>query len=78
MHPENLRAVTASREGMVLRFWRLCEGFWAGESTPAERRARFLDLLPNVGAPDYEVAMIANEISQGYPWLDQIYLEQQV
>jgi hypothetical protein len=76
---EKLRAVTATREGMLLRFWRLSEGFWqGGEQTLQERQDHFLALLPSFGAPQEEVAFITNEINQGYPWLDAIYSERLV
>jgi len=76
---QSLQAVTASREGAILRFWRLSEQFWAGDSMNLkERRAWMFDLLLAAGAPRQEVAFIADEISHGYPWLDEIYRESAV
>jgi len=67
---DSLRLVTATREGAILRFWRLASGCWDGSDDAA-----FLELLRTSQAPPDEMAFIQNQISQGYPWLDRIYTE---
>jgi len=76
---DNLRIVTATREGAVLRFWRLARKSW--EPDRARRvslRDQFVDHLESMGAPDDEFALIRNEIDQSFPWLNALYSEQNV
>lgn len=77
--PEQLMAVTATREGAILRCWRLAEQHWHnGFSSPDELRAEFLTRLDQIGLPEAELRFIQAEVTAGYPWLDAIYRETDV
>lgn len=79
LSPESLRAVTATREGAILRCWRLAEQYWSnGYRTVEELRAEFLTRLDQLGLPAEELSFIRSEVEAGYPWLDAIYRERQV
>jgi hypothetical protein len=77
--PQNLRAVTATREGAILRFWRLARRTW--EPTKEHRRLLrddFLDHLSLAGAPQHELETIRQEIDSEFEWFNQIYAERNV
>jgi hypothetical protein len=76
--PDALRAVTATREGAILRFWRLAEQHWRNGDEAQQLRAEFLAQLRRVGLPDEELRFIQSEIEGGYPWLDLVDREGQV
>ncbi len=79
LSPQSLRAVTATREGAILRCWRLAEEHWSdGYRTVEERRAEFLARLAQLGLPPAELSFIRSEVEAGYPWLDAIYREREV
>ncbi len=77
---ENLLAVCASREGVILRFWRLAEGLWSKtlEMPPDDIRVGFLEFLGSLNLPSEETEFIKQQVTSGYPWLDHIYSEQRV
>lgn len=78
--PEDaLRAVCATREGAVLRCWRLAEQHWSGNGRDLEDlRAEFIERLHDLPLPSHERDFISTEIQSGYPWLDRIYSEYRV
>ncbi len=79
LSPDNLRAVTATREGALLRCWRLAEQHWAnGYRTPKELRADFLRTLTQLALPSDELGLIRSEVEAGYPWLDELYRERAI
>jgi|GEM_PF-1223672 len=76
---DKLLAVCATREGALLRCWRLAENTWVnGYQSPEKLRAEFLIHLVEVGIANQEYQFIKNEIENGYPWLDSIYQEKQI
>lgn len=80
LSPEKLIAVCATREGALLRCYRLAERAWiasAPESTK-ELREGFLRLLQESQFPHAEFEVIQEELESEYPWLDSIYNEQAV
>ena len=77
--PDNLRAVCATREGCILRFWRLARRLWEPEKT--RRRKLTGELLKQIEAldpPAYEFEFIKNEIQDDYPWLTKLYSERHI
>ena len=77
--PANLRVVTATREGAILRFWRLARRTW--EPGREQRRMLtddFLEQLVLAGAPQTEMNVIRQEIANDYEWFNQIYAERNV
>lgn len=76
---ENLMAVCATREGTVLRCWRLAEQYWSNSGrSKDELRAEFIDRLYASALPSDEKDFIAREIQQNFPWLDTVYQERSV
>ncbi|MEK7638232.1 MAG: hypothetical protein AAB375_02295 [Patescibacteria group bacterium] len=77
---ENLLAVCASREGTILRFWRLAETIWSKTLKVGieDIRRGFLEFLDSLNLPSEESDFIKQQIATGYPWLDRIYSEQRV
>jgi hypothetical protein len=76
---EALLAVCATREGAILRCWRLAEQHWSNGSRSVEQlRQEFLARLPASALPEPEQRFIAKEIDAGYPWLDELYREYRV
>lgn len=77
---ENLMAVCATREGAMLRFWRLAEMLWTQTvpTTPEQLREGFFALLDSLSLPQEEINFMQREVSSGYPWLDEIYSEAKV
>ncbi|MGI9032998.1 MAG: hypothetical protein ACR2HY_04840 [Acidimicrobiales bacterium] len=74
--PANLMAVTATREGALLRCWRLAERHWAdGYKAPEELRADFMAALSELSLPADELSLVRSEVEAGYPWLDKLYRE---
>lgn len=76
---DNLKAVCATREGAILRCWRLAEQHWpnAGRSA-ADLTAEFIEHLQASNLPGREKQFIGDQIQQGYPWLERIYQERAV
>lgn len=74
---ENLLAVTASREGAILRLFRLAEKSWVDSGSLREDviREDFEAVLRQSGILQNERDFILSEISQGYPWLNELYSE---
>lgn len=76
---EALMAVCASREGAILRCWRLAEEHWNnGYADAGSLRSDFIGHLKRMELPDEEVNFITNEVQHGYPWLNSIYDEQKI
>ncbi|WP_189594830.1 hypothetical protein [Nocardia cerradoensis] len=73
--PEMLLAVCGTREGTLLRFWRLLESQWlaTSRSDSDSRRERFNNTLIQYGLPLQERQFIVDQINGGYPWLDLVY-----
>lgn len=77
---ERLKAVTATREGSVLRLFRLAEESWlaSGSIQKEVLRDNFEDVLEQSGIADREASFIMEQIRSDYPWLDKIYSEELV
>lgn len=77
--PDNLMALCATREGAMLRFYRLTEMLWSkhGDVDVSEIRKEFIAMLEST-LPRTEVALIKAEIEGNFPWLDKLYSEQRV
>lgn len=76
---EALKAVCASREGAILRCWRLAEAHWNnGYEDIGELRGDFLRHLSRTGLADEEVDFIKQEIEANYPWLNTLYREHRI
>ena len=76
---ENLIAVCATREGAVLRFWRLARRLWETDRNLRDYlQPEFLDRLAALHPPDQELAFIRHQLTQGLPWLNNIYAERKV
>jgi hypothetical protein len=76
---DNLRAVCATREGSLLRFWRLARRLWKPDKR--ERIAiteEFLDHVAAIEPPPEELAFIREEIENGCRWMEQLYEERQI
>lgn len=74
---ENLIAVCATREGAILRLFRLAEKSWieSGSSSRDVIRAEFEIVLKQSGIPTEERDFILSEVNREYPWLDRLYSE---
>src|SRR3989344_4681763 len=77
---ENLLAVTATREGAILRFYRLAEKLWSQscDIEPAKIRTGFKEMLNNLVLPEIEKKFITSQLDSNFSWLDEIYSERQV
>ncbi len=76
---EQLLAVCATREGALLRCWRLAEDKWNnGYQSVEELRREFLSQLRDINIPPEEFTFIQQEIEGGYPWLNNVYQERQI
>ena len=76
LSPESLRAVCATREGAILRCWRLAENYWSlGGAEPTQLQAGFLERINKSPIPPTEQAFITREVEAGYEWLDRVYQE---
>ena len=77
---ENLLAVTASREGALLRFYRLAEKIWVENCAldSGKIRAGFNDLLAESNLPEKEKRFIVSQLQENFSWLDEVYSERQV
>jgi hypothetical protein len=74
--PDNLQVVCATREGAILRFWRLAQRSWERDrSRRLGLRSEFLERLFALDPPDEEYRLIRSEIEAGFPWLNQLYQE---
>jgi hypothetical protein len=75
----NLKAVCATREGMILRFWRLTLALWASEDQERRNITReFLERLEAVDPPKDEFDLITSEIRSNCPWMDGLYMEHRI
>ena len=74
---DNLLAVCATREGAILRLFRLAEKSWieSGSLRKESIRAELQIVLSQSNIPKGECDFIMNEVSLGYPWLDMLYSE---
>lgn len=74
---DKLAAVCATREGMLLRMYRLAEKVWSasGGITQDQLRKGFVSLLESLKLPNNELVFIINQIKTDFPWLDSIYKE---
>jgi len=70
---ESLMVVTATREGMILRFLRLAEKGWSVEFAESEMATRLHDCLLAAGISPGESEFIISEVKRSYPWLDELY-----
>jgi hypothetical protein len=76
---ENLRAICATREGIILRFWRLAVWLWSdGDDRGRELTREFLDRLEAIEPPAEEFDLINEEIRSDCPWMDSLYKEHHV
>lgn len=80
LSPEQLRGVTATREGAFLRLHRLLERKWSsvGSIGAEELRQKSEELIKYSMLPEREKSFILAEIEKGYQWLDRIYTERAV
>lgn len=78
--PEDLKAVTATREGAILRMLRLAEESWvrSGSIDSSSFRQQIPSLLRQSQVPEIEAEFISNELKEGYPWLRQLYREDEI
>jgi hypothetical protein len=74
---KNLLAVCATREGALLRLYRLIELKWITAGGPDMDRLRdnFFNLLNNSRLPQNEIDFIVQEVRNDYPLLDRVYSE---
>ncbi|MGH7195885.1 MAG: hypothetical protein ACREGA_03855 [Candidatus Saccharimonadales bacterium] len=79
LNQESLLAVCASREGAILRCWRLAEQHWHNAiNSASELRSEFISRLTDTNLPAKEQSFIIEEISQDYPWLNKLYKESKI
>lgn len=79
LDPDALMSVCASREGSLLRCWRLAESHWNnGYTDVGELRADFIKHIKGLAIPGIELEFITDEINSDFPWLKQIYKEHKV
>lgn len=79
LKPVGLKAVCATREGTILRCWRLAERYWShGYRSPDQLRTEFIGQISQLPLPYEELRFVREEIEAGYPWLDGIYEEREV
>lgn len=77
LSPEKLTAVCATREGALLRFYRLAEKMWQKATLDNANglRSGFKEILISLALPKKELDFIAAEVDSGFRWLDEIYRE---
>ncbi|MEK7507070.1 MAG: hypothetical protein AAB585_00810 [Patescibacteria group bacterium] len=77
---KNLLAVTATREGAILRFYRLAEKLWSEscEMDVGKIRSGFSDILNGLVLPEVERNFITSQLDSNFSWLDAVYSERQV
>jgi hypothetical protein len=76
---ENLRAVCATREGTILRFWRLARRLWKLEKKDRiPLTEEFLDHFTRLDPPEEELAFVTGEIESNCPWMDSLYKEHHI
>lgn len=78
--PDNLKAVTATREGALLRFYRLTEKSWVDSSgiKKEDLRRGFLKVIRAAGFPEEEINFIELEVNRNFSWLDNVYSEKKI
>jgi len=77
--PERLLAVCATREGALLRFWRLARRKWAADKSRRPFLSeQFVERLDSLGLPKIELDFVASEIHGSCAWLDGIYSEVEI
>jgi hypothetical protein len=75
---EKLLAVCATKEGALLRFLRLCELIWEKSGVPKELvRNGFKEIIRTTDFGK-ESNFVINQIESNYPWLENLYSENQV
>lgn len=74
---ESLLAVCATREGAILRLFRLAEQSWieSGSLSKESIRGELRVVLTQSNIPRDECQFILGEVHKEYPWLDRIYSE---
>jgi hypothetical protein len=77
---EELKAVCATREGAILRLYRLAEQRWSQADGIAVDVLRdgMIHLVQSAHLPSEETVFILNEMKSGFPFLDSIYKERAV
>lgn len=75
-----LLLVCATREGSILRLYRLAEELWVetGQIDPKALREQFIKILSEVSLPEGEQDFIIKELESNYKWLNAIYTEKHV
>lgn len=78
--PESLKAVCATREGALLRFYRLGQEIWSEQTGMSKQvlDTEFLRELGQSGLPNSEIGFIKQQVEENYSWLDEIYSERAV
>lgn len=76
---ENLLAVCATREGNILRFWRLARRMWEPcRSRRLSLTQEFLERLGELNPPENELEFIRQELNNGYEWFNALYAERRI
>ena len=77
LNSQDLLILCATREGAILRLYRLAEQLWlkTGASDLSDLRANFFKILKQVYLPLGEQELIRKEIESDYEWLNSIYSE---
>ena len=75
LDPDRLLALCATREGIILRFYRLAEVEWTKIPgiNKEELRAGFLSLLASLQLPKNEKEFIIEDVRTGFQWSDMAY-----
>jgi hypothetical protein len=77
--PDNLVAVCATREGALLRFWRLARRLWEPDrARRADLDTQFLERLAALELPAQSLGFISDEVTNGCPWLNHLYAERRI
>lgn len=77
---EELKAVCATREGAILRLYRLAEQRWLQADSIAMDALRegMIRLVQSAHLPSEEIRFILDDMQSGFPFLDSIYKERSV
>ncbi|MBA2279144.1 hypothetical protein H0V99_01745 [Candidatus Saccharibacteria bacterium] len=78
--PESLKAVCATREGAILRFYRLAEQLWSENIGISKDYLKegFLTQISQSTLPQEETAFIEEQVINNFQWLDIVYSEKRV